>query len=169
MKASEIAIGAYNVDDISGRLEIVAHDLVLNFQDPRSCRGSAIDFAPLYAMQSGALLNKVKPIMDDCRLMLQKSIPVQLAAGDFQTSYVFSQAAGHRTCRTPDASKLGDVAPFNQYADFYVKIDVESYLLRGILKNSRIVAKENFGARLVFGDLVHAGFDVNARLAESQQ
>lgn len=152
------------MQELFGRLQMAAYQLVHGFRDARTRTRGAVALAPLVGMNPGTLSNKVNPEMQDYRLGLEESVPLQLVADDFQLLHAYAAALGHCAYRLPGACDASDVELLDLYCGIHEKGGLKARAIRDAIRDGRFTRKELAEMRALFDDEVRAGLEFFSRV-----
>jgi hypothetical protein len=151
------------MQDLVGPLDAAIYDTVANYIDPISKRSGAAGLAPVVGMLPGTLSNKANP-MQEHQLTLRESIPVQLAAHDFQILYAYNALLGHTAYKLPDVDDVSDVELLTTYCALHETVGQLAANIAGLLQDGRITRGELPALKAAFDNMVRAGLGVVSRI-----
>lgn len=150
-------------DELYGSVETAIYETVNGYVDPNTRQRGATALAPKVGMLPATLSNKANPLQDH-KLGLCESIPLQLVADDYHILYAYSQSLQHVAYKLPTTSNVGDVELLNQYAEMHASLGDLAGKIRDALADGRIYFEEVQAIRAAFDASTRAGLGLLARL-----
>lgn len=151
------------MQDLVGPLDAAVYDTVSNYVDPLTRRSGAAGLAPAVGMLPGTLSNKANPLQDH-QLTLRESIPIQLAAHDFQILYAYASLLGHTAYKLPDTANVSDVELLTTYCAMHETVGELAANIAALMIDGRITRSELPALKAAFDNMVRAGLGVVSRI-----
>lgn len=152
-----------SMQDLVGAVDAAVYSTVNDYVDPVTKQRGATALAPKVGMKPGTLSNKANPLQD-AQLGLCESVPIQLAAGNFEILYAYAQQLGHCAYALPRAENVDDLELLDTYCELHQKVGLLAANLRSALRDRRVTRDELPPILQSFDQLVRAGLGVIARM-----
>ncbi|MGS1128503.1 phage regulatory CII family protein [Rhodanobacter sp. UC4437_H4] len=149
--------------ELYGAVETAIYETVNGYVDSNTRQRGATALAPKVGMLPATLSNKANPLQDH-KLGLCESVPLQLVANDFRILYAYNEALQHVAYKLPATNHVGDVELLDQYADMHARLGELAKYIRDALADGDITTEEVQRMREAFDASARAGLGLLARL-----
>lgn len=126
--------------------------------------GGAVRLAPKVGMNAGTLSNKANPAMEEHKLGLLESVPIQRITDDFRILAAYAWALDHAVVPVGDFARCSDLELLDLYTRYHAEIGQTANSVREALAQPRVRAADVAKVRRELIEDMQAGMAFLARL-----